>query len=106
MEVFIRERGPTADSPTKEFEVGLDNGALGVGDGSSDFMSQDDSEYRSRIIRRRMGHLVCGQPLVMIAQGWPCWLSTVLAFDLPMLAVFMPWQYREIFGMGLAGVLV
>ena len=53
-----------------------------------------------------MGHLDCGQPLVMTAQGWPCWLSTVMAFGLPTMVVFMPGQYQEIFGDGLVGVSV
>jgi len=44
-----------------------------------------------------MGVVSSDQPIVVIAQGWPCWLSAVLAFDLPLVAIFMPWQYRGIF---------
>ena len=49
------------------------------------------------VIRRRMGVMSSGDPIIVIAQGWPCWLSTLLAFDLPLCAVFMAWQYWGIF---------
>ena len=51
----------------------------------------------SGVIRRRMGVVSSDQPIVVIAQGWPCWLSTVLSFDLLLIAIFMPWQYWGIF---------
>jgi len=38
-----------------------------------------------------------GDPIVVVAQGWPCWLSTLLSFDLPVCAVFMPRHYWGIF---------
>jgi hypothetical protein len=45
------------------------------------------------VIRRRMGVMSSGNPIVVIAQGSPCWLLTLLSFDLPVRSVFMAWQY-------------
>ena len=49
------------------------------------------------IIRRRMGVMSSANPIVVIAQGWPCWLATLLLFDLPVCAVFMAQKYWGIF---------
>ena len=36
-------------------------------------------------------------PIVVISQGWPCWLSTILSLKLPLQAVFVPPDFREAF---------
>ena len=67
-----RERGHKADGPEEDFEDRIDKVVLG---GGRNIMLRSDSgdiSTRGGIIRRQMGHMVCGQPIVVIAQGWPC----------------------------------
>ena len=44
-----------------------------------------------------MGVMSIGNPIVVIAQAWPCWLSTLLSFDLPVRTIFMARQYWGMF---------
>ncbi len=75
--------------------MGLENrfggglNAAAVADGG---VRRDDG-----VIRRKMGVMSRENPIVVVAQGWPCCLSTLLSFDLPVCAVFMAQQYWGIF---------
>jgi hypothetical protein len=72
-----------------ESRLGGGLNAVAVADGGG---RRDDG-----VIRRKMGVMSSGNPIVVVAQGWPCWLSTLLSFDLPVCAVFMARQYWGIF---------
>ena len=59
-------------------------GGLNAAAGADGGVRRDDG-----VIRRKMGVMSRDNPIVVVAQGWPCWLSTLLSFDLPVCAVFM-----------------
>ncbi len=50
-----------------------------------------------RIVQQLLCPVVADTPIIVISQDWPCWLSMVLALKLPMVAVFVPPAFREVF---------
>jgi hypothetical protein len=49
------------------------------------------------IIRQHLQPVATTTPIVLVSQGWPCWLSTVLALHLLLEAVFVPQNFRHFF---------
>jgi hypothetical protein len=41
--------------------------------------------------------VICSIPVITIAQGWPCWLTTILAFGPPLEAAFVAPSYQHFF---------
>lgn len=41
--------------------------------------------------------IVCPRKIVVIGQEWPCWLTTVLALNLPVLEVYMSQEFSDVF---------
>jgi hypothetical protein len=42
-----------------------------------------------RVIRQHIRPVATNTPIVVIAQEWPCWLSVILALQLPVVTVFV-----------------
>jgi hypothetical protein len=57
------KKGHKADGPEEDVEGRMDRLALGVGRDSMLSIDSDVKNTRGGVIRRRMGRMVCGQPI-------------------------------------------
>ncbi len=51
----------------------------------------------SQVAQRHLHQVVSTNPVVMIAQMWPCWLPTISALNTPFAAVFVSLVFCELF---------
>jgi hypothetical protein len=82
--ICSRERPPRAVQP-KAWECSLQGPAPSI--------------PANRIICQHVCPVATANPIVLVSQGWPCWLLTVLALNLPLAAVFVPPSFRQYFSL-------
>ena len=53
------------------------------------------------VVRRFIERIKSGMGVIVIAQGWPCWLPAIWGLRIPVMALYAPTLYRPIFLDGL-----
>ena len=50
-----------------------------------------------RVVRHQVGRIKPPFPIIVVSNQWPCWLPSVLAFDLPLLGAYFPKSLHNLF---------
>jgi hypothetical protein len=105
LEQIVRDHGSISTALANALSLGVTNaedmsalqGRLANFECQIQGISPEGGGPAVRIVRQLLRPVVADTPIIVISQVWLCWLSTVLALKLPMVATFVPPAFREAF---------